>query len=176
MIHDIYTLFPLTNRYGVSSGEEAPYHDKEGGGTMCRRPQSIEKPFLQPKADWVSNVYERKNRKAKRWKHISPSPGACFYKLMAVILAYHCSVVLYFPVLQLFFHHVFLLALVYASDLFILSDFFIASAMKPIFLLSWKRCAFSNSIFTAILRAAEIISSSQRENPVLEFSKWRISS
>ena len=50
--------------------------------------QSVEEPGLYSGADWVSNIYERKNSKAKRGQQIPPFPCGQFFKFMAVNLSF----------------------------------------------------------------------------------------
>ena len=52
-------------------------------------PQSVEEPGLYSGADWVSNIYERKNSKAKRGQQIPPFPCGQFFQVHGSKLKLH---------------------------------------------------------------------------------------
>ena len=51
--------------------------------------QSVEEPGLYSGADWISNIYERKNSKAKRGQQISPFPCGQFFQVHGNKLKLH---------------------------------------------------------------------------------------
>ena len=52
---------------------------------LCGCAQSVEEPGLYSGADWISNIYERKNSKAKRGQQISPFPCGQFPPLVSIL-------------------------------------------------------------------------------------------
>ena len=51
--------------------------------------QSVEEPGLHSGADWVSNIYERKNSKAKRGQQVPPFPCGQFFQVHGSKLKLH---------------------------------------------------------------------------------------
>ena len=51
--------------------------------------QSVEEPGLYSGADWISNIYERKNSKAKRGQQIPPFPCGQFFQVHGNKLKLH---------------------------------------------------------------------------------------
>ena len=51
--------------------------------------QSVEEPGLHSGADWVSNIYERKNSKTKRGQQIPPFPCGQFFQVHGSKLKLH---------------------------------------------------------------------------------------
>ena len=51
--------------------------------------QSVEEPRLYSGADWISNIYERKNSKAKRGQQIPPFPCGQFFQVHGSKLKLH---------------------------------------------------------------------------------------
>ena len=56
---------------------------------MAALSQPVEEPGLYSGADWVSNIYERKNSKAKRGQQIPPFPCGQFFQVHGSKLKLH---------------------------------------------------------------------------------------